>query len=102
DEVPREGRRRECFGVVGKISGYKLRGRRDRSAPSEKMVKIAAVGAAGVRRGRRLAVVSARVAVPPLVPASAAVPAATSQEHNDKDDDQNCRIVHTALLRLSR
>jgi len=39
---------------VGQIARHKLRRGRDRASPGEKVVEIAAIGAAGVRRGRCL------------------------------------------------
>ena len=35
-----------------------------------------------------------------LEPASATVPAAAKNKHNEKYDDEKCRVVHVGLLRF--
>jgi hypothetical protein len=35
-----------------------------------------------------------------LKPASAPIPAAAENEHNENDDDEKCGLVHVGLLRF--
>jgi hypothetical protein len=35
-----------------------------------------------------------------LEPASAPVPSASKNEHNEKDDDEKCGVIHVDLLRF--